>query len=146
MTFKDLIEKGEGKIYMVNKDNPTRVTEIDCVAVTKSVASERHYFYFGWYDSYNAWNEIFILARKSKAKKNVRRDGIPSVVFMNPNTPYIELSNNEKINSSIERSGKLFYLDKEEACDYAINKIKHKKLKLNSCIVNINKFKFSITE
>lgn len=141
MTFEDLIEKGEGKIYVVKKDNPTRVGEIDCVAVTKKVASERRYFYFGW-DFNRDLRSQFILARKSKAKNNVRHDGLPHVVYITSNIPYIQLTNNEKINSSIEESGYLFYLDKEEACDYAINKIKHRKLELNACIININKLKF----
>lgn len=146
MTFKDLIEKGEGKIYIVKKDNPTRVTEIDCIAVTKNVAKERNYFYFGWHHSPNNWTDIFILAKKSKAKNNVRHDGLPNVVCITSCIPYVELTNDEKINTSIERSGYLIYLDKEEACDYAINKIRHRKLELNGCIVKINKLKFSIAE
>ena len=146
MTFEDLIEKGEGKIYMVKKDSPTRVTEIDCIAITKNAARERGYFYFGWYYPNNNWAGLFILAKKSKAKKNIRYDGLPSVVSITSNIPYVELTNDEKINSSIEKSGYLFYLDKEEACDYAINKIKHRKLELNACIMNINRLKFSIAE
>ena len=143
MTFREFIEKGEGNICIARKDNPINVTEIECVAVSKKVAMERHYFYFGWYEQRQTFQ--YILARKSKDKRRGRRDGYPSVVYISGAISFIKIEENDLDKSKIEMYGSyVIFLDKEEACDYVINKIKQRKLELNKSIIKINKLKFSL--
>ena len=143
MKIADLIDKGEGKIYVVKKIAPTNVTEIECIAVTKEVAKQRNYFW-GWY----GWNRDFqfMLARKSKDKKRVRRDGYPTVVYISSTLPYIKVTFQDLDKTRLEINGYIIFLDKDEACDYVIEKVKHRKLELNGIITKVNKFKLSITE
>lgn len=140
MTFKEIVEKGEAKIYIVKKNSPINVTEIDCIAVTKQTAKERNYFYFGWYE--DRQNFQFILARKSKNKRMVRRDGAPSVVSINCMLSYAPLTLQDLDNTRLQRYNYIIFANKDDACDYVIDKIKRKKLELNSYILKVNKLKF----
>lgn len=142
MTFREILEKGEGNIYIAKKCNPVRVSEIECIAVTKQVAKERNYFYFGWYE--DRQNFQYILARKSKDKRRARRDGIPSVIYMNSSIPYVSFNNEDLVKTKLERNGYIVFTNKDDACDYVINQIKRRKLELNSYITKLNKMKFSI--
>ena len=142
MTFREILEKREGNIYIAKKYNPVRVSEIECIAVTKQVAKERNYFYFGWYE--DRQNFQYILARKSKDKRRARRDGIPSVIYMNSSIPYVSFNNEDLVKTKLERNGYIVFTNKDDACDYVINQIKRRKLELNSYITKLNKMKFSI--
>lgn len=147
MTFRELIEKGEGNIYLVNKNNPIRVTPVECVAVTKQQARDRRYFWL-YYDYNYRQVEPFLICKKSKAKTPNRR-AYPNVVYMSNNIPYVGIEGQDLESEKIERRNYLNYiifLNKEDACDYVINAIKRKKLELNSHIVKANKLKFSITD
>ena len=142
MTVGEFLEKGEGKIWVVKKTNPLNVSEIDGIAMTKKTAVERHYFYFGWYEERQ--NFQYVLARKSKDKKRTRRDGFPSVVCINNTIMYVAFGANDLNKTRLEQCGNLVFFNKEDACDYVIEKIKQKKLQLNSYILKANKIKFSI--
>lgn len=142
MTIGEFLEKGEGKIWVVKKNNPVNVSEIDGIAMSKKTAVERHYFYFGWYEERQ--NFQYVLARKSKDKKRTRRDGFPSVVCINNAMAYVAFDANDLDKTKLEKYGYFIFFNKEDACDYVIEKIKQKKLQLNSYILKVNKMKFSI--
>lgn len=144
MTFRDLYEKGEGKVYLVKAKYPTSVIEVVSILVTKEVATQRNYFYFGWYERNRPFS--FVLARKSLDKRRTRRDGLPSVVDFNSCISYIALNLADLDRNKIEYDGYIIFLDKEAACDYVIDKTKRRKLELNAIINKINKFKFDIAE
>ena len=142
MTFKDLIDKGEGTIYLVKKGNPTTVSEIDCICVSKKVAYQRDYFYYSFHYYSHPDNE-YIIARKSKDKKRILY-GYPLAVSISSSTEFIELTRNNFNETKHSTDKYIVFLDKEEACNYVIDKIKRKKLELNGKIIAINKLKFSI--
>lgn len=142
MTFRDLYEKGEGKVYLAKAKYPTSVIEVVSILVTKEVATQRNYYYFGWYERNRPFS--FVLARKSLDKRRTRRDGLPSVVDFNSCISYIALNLADLNRNKIEYDGYIIFLDKEAACDYVVDKIKRKKLKLNGQILKINKLKFSL--
>ncbi len=84
------------------------------------------------------------MARKSKDKRRVRRDGIPSVVHISSTLSYVPFKDGDLNKTRTSRYEYIIFLDKEEACDYVIGKIKQRKLELNSYIIKLNKMKFSI--
>ena len=144
MTFEEFLEKGEGNIYIAKKYNPVRVSEIECIAVTTQVAKQRNYFYFGWYETRQ--NYQYILAKKSKDKRRVRHDGIPSVVYINSVVPYMPFNNDDLGQNRLEKNGYIVFTSKDDACNYVIDQIKRKKLELNKYILAVNKLKFNLED
>lgn len=143
MTFRDLLEKGEGHIYLVNKVNPTTVTEMDCVMRTfKAFKDEfsNYSYYVGGY------GHEFVIARKSRAKNNVFRNGVPRFVNITNNCFFCYPTQRDLEQTKYEIYGTILFLSKEDACNYVIEKIKKRKLELNAIINKINKFKFDIAE
>ena len=143
MTFRDLLEKGEGHIYLVNKVNPTTVTEMDCVMRTfKAFKDEfsNYSYYVGGY------GHEFVIARKSRAKNNVFRNGVPRLVNITNNCFFCYPTQRDLERTKYEIYGSILFLSKEDACNYVIEKIKKRKLELNAIINKINKFKFDIAE
>lgn len=147
MTFRDFLEKGEGHIYLVNKSNPTTVTEMDCVmrtfkAFKENFPSYRHYL--GWWGDNHRYE--YVIARKSKAKDNVYRGGQPRFVNINNCSMFAYPTHEDLDNTRYNFYNSFLFLSKEDACDYVIDKTKHRKLELNAIINKINKFKFDIAE
>lgn len=148
MTFRDLLEQGEGKVYLVNKHNPTKVVELDCVmrafdAFKEDFPNYRHFFiWWGYRD--NVYE--YVIARKSKAKDNVHRGGQPKLVNINNSAMFAHPTHADLDNTRYNLYNSILFLSKEDACDYVIDKTKHRKLELNAIINKINKFKFDIAE
>lgn len=149
MTFRDLLEQGEGKVYLVNKHNPTKVVEMDCVMRAFDAFKEDFPDYshsFGW-RSWNYRDNIheYVIARKSKAKDNVHR-GQPRLVNINNCVMFAHPSRSDLDNTRCNLYNSILFLSKEDACDYVIDKTKHRKLELNTIINKINKFKFDVAD
>jgi hypothetical protein len=144
MTLRDLLEKGEGTLYVVNKTNPSTVTEIDCVMRSYNAFKEEFtYFahYLRWYH-----NQQYVIARKSKAKNNVLRNGQPRFVNISGYNVFLSPTQMDLNKTRYDAYNSIFFLSKEDACDYTISKIKEKKQALNAIIVKVNKYKFNVTE
>jgi len=146
MTFRDLLEKGEGHIYLVNKSNPTTVTEMDCVMRTLKAFKDEFSNYSYYVGGYAFNPHEFVIARKSKAKNNVFRNGVPKFVSIANNCLFCYPTQRDLGQAKYEIYGSILFLSKEEACNYVIEKIKRKKLDLNAIINKVNKFKFAIAE
>jgi hypothetical protein len=145
MTLRDLLEKGEGTLYVVNKTNPSTVTEIDCVMRSYNAFKEEFTYYafsLSWYNN----NREYVIARKSKAKNNVFRNGQPRFVNISGYNMCLYPTQRDLDKTRYEAYGSIFFLSKEDACDYTINKVKERKQALNAIIVKVNKYKFNVTD
>lgn len=148
MTFRDLLEQGEGKAYLVSKHNPTKVVEMDCMMRTFNTFKENFPNYrhcLGWWGYRDNMHE-YVIARKSKAKDNVHRGGQPRFVNINNCGMFAYPTHEDLDNTRYNFYNSFLFLSKEDACDYVIDKTKHRKLELNAIINKINKFKFDIAE
>jgi hypothetical protein len=149
MTLRDLLEKGEGQLYLVSKSNPTSVTEMDCVMKTFDDFHGQfsNYAYYLNYD-YNRiiHSREYVIARKSRAKNNVNRNGVPRLVNITNNSFFVYPTQRDLDNTSYDLYSSILFLSKEEACNYVIEKIKKQKQALNAIIVKVNKYKFSVAE
>lgn len=149
MTLRDLLEKGEGQLYLVNTNSPTTVTEIDCVMATQSDFEERYPMYKHWFGGwgYNRFNNYeYIICRKSRAKHGVRHDGTPIFVNICGSNFFLHPRQNDLDKTKYEFYRAIVFLSKEDACDYVINKVKKRKQELNAIITKINKFKFNVAD
>ena len=144
MTFKDLLENGGGKAYLVAVKNPTTVTEIDCLITTLEDAKERfRSFYYNWLP----YDTKYILFRKSNAKNSTLRDGTPRLTSLTNAVTKLHLTERDLQETEYTFCNGVYtlYLSKDEACDYVINKIKEKKKDLNAIIVKVTNFRFNVT-
>ena len=144
MTLRDLLEKGEGQAYVVNKNQPTTVTEIDCVMKTQHDFKEafpiyRNYFFYGNDNGY-------ILARKSRAKNATHYNGTPRFIYICSGTQFLHPTIRDLDKTKYDCYNCIIFLSKEDACNYVIEKLKKRKMELNGIITKINKFKFNVTE
>jgi len=149
MTLRDLLEKGEGQLYLVNTNSPTTVTEIDCVMSTQSDFEERYPMYRHWFCGwgYNRFNNYeYIIGRKSRAKRGVHYDGTPRFVNICGSSFFLHPCQNDLDKTKYEFYNAIVFLSKEDACDYVINKVKKRKQELNAIITKINKFKFNVAD
>lgn len=143
MTLRDLLEKGEGTLYMVNKTNPSTVTEIDCVMRSYNAFKEE----FTYYAHYLSWyNQEYVIARKSKAKNNVLHNGQPRFVNIGGYNFFLNPTQRDLDKTRYDNNNSILFLSKEDACDYTISKVKERKQALNAIIVKVNKYKFNVTE
>ena len=145
MTLRDLLEKGEGQLYLVNTNSPTTVTEIDCVMTTQSDFVERYPMYKYWFIRWR-YNNEYIIGRKSRAKNGVHRDGTPRFVNIFGTSFFLHPRQNDLDKTKYEFYKAIVFLSKEDACDYVINKVKKRKQELNAIITKINKFKFNVAD
>ena len=143
MTLRDLLEKGEGQLYLVNTTSPTTVTEIDCVMTTQSDFEERYPMYRHWFGRWG-YNYEYIIGRKSRAKRGVHADGTPRFVNICGSSFFLHPRQNDLDKTKYEFYRAIVFLSKEDACDYVINKVKKRKQELNAIITKINKFKFNV--
>jgi hypothetical protein len=144
MTLRDLLEKGEGTLYVVSKTNPSTVTEIDCVMRSYNAFKEEFNYYIYYLRWYN--NPEYVIARKSKAKNNVLHNGQPRFVNICSYNMFLGITQRDLDKTRYDAYNLIFFLSKEDACDYTISKIKEKKQALNAIIVKVNKYKFNVTE
>ena len=145
MILRDLLEKGEGKMYMVNSSNPTTVIEIDCIILSMQDFIQRFLMYRNWV-GYVERNYDYIICRKSKAKNNVLRDGTPRLVSINSNALCVYPTERDLDETKYTFYKTCLFLSKEDACNYVIEKLKRKKMDLNGMINKVNKYKFGVTE
>ena len=145
MKFKDLLEKGEGTIYLVSIKKPYKVEVYDSLIMTRGEFYER-YENNGYWTHYRKPDrpENIILKRKSHDKRNSMRNGHPRPVDFSSMCNCIDLSPRELDKTSHKSWGVIAFTEKEEACDYVIDKIKRKKLEYNGMLLNANKLKFSL--
>lgn len=145
MTFKDLLEKGEGTIYLVNIKKPYKVEVYDSLIMTRGEFHER-YENNGYWTYYRRPDnpEDIILKRKSHDKRNNMRNGHPRPVDFSGLCSCITLRPTELDSTSYKSWGVIAFTEKEDACDYVIDKIKRKKLEYNGMLLNANKLKFSL--
>ena len=146
MTFKDLLEKGEGTIYLVSIKNPYKVEVYDVVILTRGEYHDRYVAYGYWAEYYRRPdnpNDI-IIKRKSHNKRNNMINGHPRLVDFSGLCSCITLRPTELDSTSYKSLGVIAFTNKEEACDYVIDKIKRKKLEYNGMLLNANKLKFSL--
>lgn len=143
MTFKDLLEKGEGTIYLVNIKKPFKVEVYDSLIMTKGEFYNRYQNRLGYYrEPYDPQN-VRIL-RKSHDKRCNTINGYPRPVEFSSVCSNLTVLPTE-LDNSVHKSWKVIaFTNKEEACDYVIEKIKRQKLELNAMLLNANKLKFSI--
>ena len=146
MTLRDLLEKGEGQLYLVNTNSPTTVTEIDCVMTTQSDFEERYPMYKNWSGGWRFNNYEYIIGRKSRAKHGVHHDGTPRFVNICGSSFFLHPRQNDLDKTKYEFYRTIVFLSKEDACDYVINKVKKRKQELNAIITKINKFKFNVAD
>jgi hypothetical protein len=145
MTFKDLLDKGEGTIYLVNIKKPYKVEVYDSLIMTRGEFHER-YENNGYWTYYRRPDnpEDIILKRKSHDKRNNMRNGHPRPVDFSGFCSCITLRPTELDSTSYKSWGVIAFTNKEDACDYVIDKIKRKKLEYNGMLLNANKLKFSL--
>jgi hypothetical protein len=142
MTLRDLLENGGGTVYVVNSNDPTTVTEFDCIFVSGDDFKQRfprYNHYLNYYHNYE-----YVIARKSKAKNCILYDGTPKFVSITNSALFIFPTQANLDNTRFMFYRAILFTSKEDACNYAIEKIKEKKMKLNSMITKINKFKFDV--
>jgi len=136
MTFKELLRKDEGTVYMVKKNNPSGLTECRVMLMT----SDRYR------DMFNPWwfrhEYTYVLCRIS-ANKRLNR---PAQVEFNACIGEVCLRAEVELdNDCLDYGRYLFFLDKDRAYDYVINSLKQRKLSLNASIIKLTKQKFNIT-
>lgn len=149
MTFKDLLEKGEGTIYLVNIKNPYKVEVYDALIMTMGEYYNRYEkylndHYWGRFRKPPQNPEYIVIKRKSHDKRNNMVNGYPRTVDFNGICSRVVLTPHDLSKASISYIKTIAFVNKEEACDYVIEKIKRQKLELNAMLLNANKLKFSI--
>jgi hypothetical protein len=142
MTFREIFENRGGFVYAFKKDNPTDIKEYKVGLVTTDEYNITIFRTFWWMGNVDIDVHQYALFRVSTAKRN--GDRLVPICF-NGQITNIGLTRNEIDGKHLEKGGWVFSASKEDACDYIINTLKHKKLELNASIIKFNNLKFGIT-
>lgn len=141
MTFRDLLEKGEGTIYLVNIKKPFKVEVYDSLIMTKGEFYNRYQNHLGYYREPNDPQNVRIL-RKSHDKRCNTINGYPRPVEFSSVCANLTVLPTE-LDKSVHKSWKVIaFTNKDDACDYVIDKIKRQKLEFNAMLIKANKLKF----